>query len=416
MRSDIADRRPALQIGYHHFALFRGSLDGLSVETLGDRYLETGTDTRHAARTLKWVRDELLRAAKRYAQATGLTGSSFARLLRTRIDPPSPEEHIALADVPSLDDFQAEFDPSGFYSEAELIQEFEKRYAGGDGPSARALRKAEQNDRLRKRLRRAIDTLENWLATTPNPTDPITIWIEPTVARPLSAVGIITIDDLVGLINRKGNLWHRRIPKFGAMRARRIIRWLQTNKVLPIEDRALLPYRQVANLLPSLRAKESAIVPLEHLQLPLGLDGSLGTNRGHSSLIRANNDLQAIEAWLDLKGESKHTRRAYTIQAERFLLWLTMEKGRPLADAGPEDCAEYLRFLEALATPGAEWPWRTMRPQWIGPKAPRWSSDWRPFTGRMTAASKKLAVTILKGLFAWLSVPHNPCRWLPISM
>lgn len=32
MRPDIASRRPGLLIGYHHFALFRGSLDGLCSE------------------------------------------------------------------------------------------------------------------------------------------------------------------------------------------------------------------------------------------------------------------------------------------------------------------------------------------------------------------------------------------------
>lgn len=63
MRTDIAARRPGLKLGYHHFALFRGNLDGLALDVLGDRYLETGTDLRQAKRTLDWVRAELIAAA-----------------------------------------------------------------------------------------------------------------------------------------------------------------------------------------------------------------------------------------------------------------------------------------------------------------------------------------------------------------
>lgn len=419
MRTDITARRAGLKIGYHHFALFRGSLDGLSLEVLGDRYLETGSDVRHAKRTLNWVRAELVAAAKRFHRETGVTSASFARLLRLKPEPLSPEDRIALAEVPSLDDFQADFDPSGFYSQAELIGEFEKRYASSakGEVSSITLRKVERNERLRKKLRQAIEVLEGWLATTPKATDPISIWIEPVVAVHLTTIGIITIEDLAGLINRKGNLWYRHIPKFGAVRAKRIIRWLQLNKVLPLEPRVLVPYRQIEKRLPSLRSKETGIVPLEHLVLPAALDGSMGSNRGHEPIIHATNDLAAIQVWLDLKGDNPHTRRAYAAQAERFLLWLTIEKGRALSDASPETCHEYLKFMEALANPGSEWPWQTIRPQWIGPKAKRWSPDWRPFTGDISARSRKMAVTILKGLFAWLVevgyLRRNP--WAPVK-
>ncbi len=417
MRADIAARRPGLKIGYHHFALFRGSLDGLPLDVLGDRYLETGSDVRHAKRTLEWVRAELIAAAKRFHRETGVTSASFARLLRLKPEPLLPEDRIALAEIPSLEDFQADFDPTGFYSEAEIIEEFEKRYVGGEGPSSAALRKVERNERLRKKLRQAIDALEAWLATTPKPTDPISIWIEPVVAQHITAIGAITIEDLVGLINRKGNLWYRRIPKFGAVRAKRVLRWLQLNQVLPLEERALVPYRQIAGRLPSQRPMETAIVPLEKLRLPAGLDGTTGNNRGHECQIRALTDLEAIDAWLTLKGDNPQTRRAYAMNVERFLLWMTLEKGRALSSASPEDCHEYLKFMEAIATPGSDWPWQTIRPQWIGPKQPRWSPEWRPFTGELSASSRKMAMTILKGLFAWLVevgyLRRNP--WAPVK-
>lgn len=381
---------------------------------LGDRYLETGTDLRHAARTLKWTRDELIAAAKRYHQETGLTSSSFARLLKVRPEPPKPEDRIALAEVPTLEEFQGDFDPTGFYSEAELIQEFEKRYAGGDGPSAAALRKSEQNNRLRQRLRSAIDTLENWLATTPKPNDPISIWIEPVVAHHLTAIGVITIEDLTGLVNRRGNLWYRRIPKFGAVRAKRVVGWLRLNRVLPVNERALLPYRQIVGQLPAMRGTSEGIAPLQHLSLPVELDGSMGTNRSHECQIPAQDDMQAIRLWLLLKGDNDNTKRAYLMWIERFLLWLTVEKMRPLSSATPGDCHEYTQFLKALATPGAEWPWRTVRGDWVGDKVKRWNLDWKPFVGVMSASSRNMAVTVLKGLFAWL-VENGYLRWNPWS-
>jgi site-specific recombinase XerD len=425
MRADIARNRPGRKIGYHHFALFRGHLDGLSLDTLGDRYLETGTDLRQATRTLRWVRDELIAAAKRYQAETGVTQASLARLLRIEPERLKPEERIALAEIPSLEDFQADFDPVGFYAEAELIEEFQKRYGGTDAGGAPGsaiptaiLRKTERNDRLRKRLRQAIDTLEHWIASVPKPTDPIDIWLEPIVARRLTPAGIVSIEDLVGLINRRGNLWYRRIPKFGAVRARRIIRWLQINRVLPIEERALVPYRQIARRLPAQRTPEYAIVPYEHLALSADLSGIVGTNRGHDCQMPSlRDDRDAIDAWLELKGDKPNTRRAYLAQAERFLLWLVMEKGRALSSATPEDCFEYTKFLEALANPGTAWSWRLPRAAWVGDKRPRWSPDWKPFTGTLTIRSRQMAITILKGLFVWLLdlgyLRRNP--WVPVK-
>ena len=422
MRADIARHRPGRRVGYHHFALFRGHLDGIALHTLGDRYLETGTDVRHARRTLRWVRDELIAAARRYQAETGVTQSSLARLLRIEPERLQPDERMALAEIPSLEDFQAAVDPAGFYAEAELIAEFQKRYGDPDAAltaiPAAILRKAARVDRLRKRLRQAIDTLERWIASTPKATDPIDIWLEPVVAVRLAPAGIVSIEDLVGLINRRGNLWYRRIPKFGAVRARRVVRWLQLNRVLPIEERALVPYRQIAKRLPAQRMAEFALVPYEHLALSADLSGVVGTNRGHDcQLPSLTNDQAAIDAWLDLKGSNRHTRRAYLAQAERFLLWLVLEKGRALSSAAPEDCFEYTKFLEALANPGAAWPWEINRAAWIGDKQPRWSQNWKPFTGTLTARSRQMAVTILKGLFAWLVdlgyLRRNP--WVPVA-
>lgn len=418
MRKKIARPRSSVKLGYHHFALFRGSLDGLSLSVLGDRYLETGTDVRKAQRTLDWVRSELVAAAKRYNRETGVTGASFLRLIKIRPAVIDPDERIALSELPSLEDFQAEYDPTGFYSESELIAEFEKRYGGageGGAPvvSVAALRKAEQNDRLRRRLRQALDVLERWLVSVPRPNDPISIWIEPVVASPLASAGIVTINDLVSIINRKGNLWYRRIPKFGAVRSRRIIRWLQLNQVLPIKARALFPFRQYRSSLIANSEKNEGIVPFEYFKLPDALDGTLGTNRNPVCPAAVRTDIEAVSLWLDTSAVNRHTRRAYNAQLERFLLWLVFEKNRPLSSATSNDCQEYVDFLAAIAKPGSPWPWRIRRDQWIGPKLPRWHEEWKPFVGEMSESTRRMAVTILKRLFSWLTNDIRYLNWNP---
>jgi len=422
MRDDVARPRPGRKVGYHHFALFRGHLDGLALDRLGDLYLETGTDLRHAKRTLTWIRDELVVAAKRYQAETGVTQASLARLLRIEPDRLKPEERRQMAELPALEDFQAEVDPAGFYSEHELIVEFEKRFGGaGSEISSAVLRKAERNNRLRRRIRKAIDTLETWIATTPKASDPISIWLEPVVAQRLTPAGIVSIDDLVELINRRGHLWYRRIPKLGAVRAKRIVRWLQNSRVRSIEERSLIPHRQFVSKLAvrqhfAVRQDKSfGLVPLERLVLPSNLSGVGGTNRGSEcQLASVRDDRDAIGVWLDFKGTNARTRRAYSSQVERFLLWLTLEKGRALSSASPEDCHEYIQFLKAVGTPGSAWPWARTRAEWTGPKAPRWSPDWKPFTGEIGERSQAMSITILKGMFVYL-VDIGYLRWNPFA-
>jgi site-specific recombinase XerD len=407
MRADVASRSPhvgILRLGISHFAFFRSFMEALPLDQAADRYLETGRDLRAAKRTLTWIRAELIAAAKRHAAETGVTQASMARLLRISPEKLTVDQRVELAELPDLEEYRAEHDPGGFYAEAELIAEFEKHYATPENASA--LRVARRNGRLRKRTNQALKVLESWLATTPKPTDPIAIWLHPSIAHRLSSgeTGILTIEDLVHFINLKGHLWHRRIKGFGATKAKRVIQWLQINKVLPLNEFALVPYRTVVSRLPSLRPKQLGIVPLEHLALGVDRDGSLGINRHHDPRLDARTDRGAIDAWLSVKaGDNANTLRAYRMQAERFLLWSLFEKQKPLSSVVPEDCSDYLQFLTALADPTVPWPWERPREDWIGPKTnKRWHPDWKPFTGSMTVASRRQAVIILKGLFGFL--------------
>jgi site-specific recombinase XerD len=113
-------------------------------------------------------------------------------------------------------------------------------------------------------------------------------------------------------------------------------------------------------------------------------------------------DYEAVLAWLELyrprlaDGQTignVHTFNAYRKEGERFLLWAVFQRGKALSSLDSIDCAEYLRFLEA---PYPKERWIAQR------KVPRWSADWRPFDGALSASSRKYAETVCKHLCRWL--------------
>jgi integrase/recombinase XerD len=138
------------------------------------------------------------------------------------------------------------------------------------------------------------------------------------------------------------------------------------------------------------------LAPLERLSLPPELDGSLGTNRalGARSQIAAQNDVDAIKAWLARFVATKATFDTYRKESERLLLWSTTELRKPLSSLTHEDLLIYRRFL---ADPQPA-------PRWVmtGRKVARADPHWRPFAGPLSPTSERQAFVILNTLFAWL--------------
>ena len=164
--------------------------------------------------------------------------------------------------------------------------------------------------------------------------------------------------------------------------------------------------------------------------MPTELDGTHGLYRRPQTqcLLKATNDHQAALAWLrskhglspeqkaNLKARRRqrvvisdtaaeyglnwlkalsNTQRAYRKEAERFLLWAIMHKGKALSSMSNEDCTLYRDFL---ADPQP-------RSRWCGDRGrERWSPLWRPFEGPLSASAQRHAVTILKTCTAsWLT-------------
>jgi integrase len=190
------------------------------------------------------------------------------------------------------------------------------------------------------------------------------------------------------------------------MKAAAIVGWLHKNEsalgsVDMIEDN-LLPAGELVVLDPYVRA----MVPLDRAMVPDLLSGSRGANRNQTfPLISARNDLEAIEAYLyKYRGQEK-TRRAYQKELERFLLWCVYECRMPMSSVLVGECEAYKNFL---ADPTSEW---------IGRKTVRMSKNWRPFSGKLSPASRRYAVAAVRSFFEWLVrvryLAGNP--WVAVS-
>jgi len=139
----------------------------------------------------------------------------------------------------------------------------------------------------------------------------------------------------------------------------------------------------------------TALRSLERLSIPAELSGHEGSNRASPGTIRqlaADNDLEAIVAWLGEFRDSPRTVRHYRKEAERLLLWSLLERGKALSSLNREDCMCYEDFL-ANPQPCE---------RWCGPKVSRFSPDWRPFLGPLSPVSQRTALLVINSLFSYL--------------
>jgi site-specific recombinase XerD len=231
-----------------------------------------------------------------------------------------------------------------------------------------------------KALAHSLEVLPTLAPPQPLVTDPLEQWLDVRLTKPLRAHGIKTFADLTVRVPRRKRWWAA-ITGLGAAGAREIEGFFAQHPELTIRARALVDQAR------------TEVVPLELLELPSHLDGSAGAFRAsaRTSTLRATNDLQAVQAWLELQ-ESTATRRAYRKEAERLLLWATIERGRPLSSLTTEDAVAYRGFLRHP----------TPRSRWVGPTMPRASVEWRPFNGSLSPQSVAYAISVLSALYRWL--------------
>ena len=130
--------------------------------------------------------------------------------------------------------------------------------------------------------------------------------------------------------------------------------------------------------------------PLDALELPDTLDGRTGVNRASGRRqIAADNDLEAVRAWLARVAGTKTTFENYRKEAERLLLWSIVQLGKPLSSLTHEDLLVYQRFL---ADPQPRARWVSGGENGSGRKFAREDPRWRPFHGPLAASSQRQAV------------------------
>jgi site-specific recombinase XerD len=374
------------RVSAEDFAVLRAVLQGMPLRDAAARYWSPELSLPDAKRRFESLRVALLAAARRaghFGDARALALDMAA--LPTAKSPSGPPR-------PSFEDFVAQIDPDGFYSQAEALELYAEQHPPDDGERRRA-----QIARVRDRQRRALAVLEPVLVQRPAGDDPLDTWIDPRLAARLVAFEIRTPAELVAAVNRGGLTWYRRISGVGRIAADKLVKWLQANEPsigAQIEPASLIPRAQLIDAVRTARPV-LAVVPMEKLALPATLDGHDGSNRAPDACqISAVNDLAAIAAWLAARAAgSPHTERAYRKEAERLLLWAVFARKRAMSSLNVDDAIAYRDFLFNPCP----------RETWVGPSsAPRFSPQWRPFTGPLSARSVGHALTVVRGMFDWL--------------
>jgi site-specific recombinase XerD len=347
------------RLGPHHFAYLRATAEGLDRQACAQRFLglEHGHERRRAHTLLvDQVRALARRAGERAWRLVGLTIRS------------APGAAPGSAERPALQAFIEANDRDGWSED-----EQRELYAAAHPRDRRAARR----ERLRQRQVELRRRLEGMAAQAPRPSDLVSDWFDEVSARKLISAGHTTLQDLARTI-AAGGRWYRTMPGVGQTKAGRLCAHLLT--LIP----AALPPERPFFALQAIQNQRSAVAPA--LTCPTAVKRS-------GSLLEANTDMAAVQAWIRSRCSSGATVKSYGREARRLLLWLQVERGgRGLADMTVEDCLAYQAFLQHIP------------PGWISrhrlaPGEPGWA----PFKGPLTAASQGQAVRILGGLFAWLT-------------
>ena len=127
------------------------------------------------------------------------------------------------------------------------------------------------------------------------------------------------------------------------------------------------------------------------------LSGVNGSNRETSlkCQINANNDLEAVFAWLNCYQNKPTTYRTYKKEAERLLFWCIHNRKKPLSSLDQEDFLAYFDFLE---DPKPRNFWCTEN----NTKYARTNPNWKPFSGGLSSSAKNTAIIIINSLMNFL--------------
>lgn len=129
--------------------------------------------------------------------------------------------------------------------------------------------------------------------------------------------------------------------------------------------------------------------------IPKSIASLRGRNRaiGRVSQIDVEDDLAAIDTWLERNIKSKETYASYRKEAIRFMLWSVHALRKPISDLTHEDILLYENFIEN-PQPSSKWVNGERKLSMSHP-------EWRPFCGPLSKASQNQAMNILNSMFNW---------------
>ena len=145
-------------------------------------------------------------------------------------------------------------------------------------------------------------------------------------------------------------------------------------------------------------AKVNPAAWLERLRHHPQLSGSFGAfrERGRPLAIKAQDDRQAIEAWLGRFDRNPLTRNLAEREALRLHIWSVLEKFKPMSSLTRADLLEYEIFL-SNPQPAERW----VQPN--GSRLPLRHYAWRPFCGPLAPSSVRQAMTTIAAMLNWLT-------------
>ena len=360
------------RLGAHHFAHVRALAEGLDVVSSAQRYLgiEHGNQAQSASRQTV----DALRAIanRRHEPAWRLIG------LTIQVQSPSTQ--------PSLQAFIEERDLDD-WSETEVAAMYAEIYPLDP--------KVNKRTRLREKLLDLLVRLEKQVAEQPQPNDSVAGWLDELMAKKLIDADILTLGALRQAIS-VGGRWYRALPGVGAAKAARLEAYLRQLLAFDNSDATpafTLPWPVTRHALThalTLDASTGAVwhAPPSSAGTGLRTDSTPAT----ASLLAANSDTDAVQAWIVARAGSPATIKSYRREATRLLLWLLRAAaGASLAQMRIEDCNAYLAFLANIP---ASWISRRS----AAPGQPGWA----PFRGQLSHDSQQQAIVIVASLFTWL--------------
>ena len=406
-----------------HFAFMRALLQGVDAQTSWRRYLAvegrpgTAHDFQHA---IDGIKNAFLVAAKQH----GRPGTARLVMLALSAQVEKAAAPATLADFVAknrLDDF----------SEAEQLGLYAQHFGIRDRRRAKLI----------TRQLNALAWLQQVTSTPGRQQALIADWLDARLAGRLAAAGLLRTQDLVQRMLRRDRRWWSGIDRIGAVKAARIAALLPPQAVqideavatteraaAALSDRAIIaPLRAQAATFQAgdpdgcLRAQPVHCQSTAHADL-VALRCWLQASRNRSAKRVARSETPApawptsgalldagvvapalagapgaagqdslfVPTW-DFLDNLSNTQRAYWKEAERFLLWLMIERRTALLALSRQDCSAYLAFLDA---PDARWCGQRGRD-----KA---NPLWRPFEGPLSPRAKAYAAGVLRCLCGFL--------------